>query len=144
MFVMFRRGPDRQRRAIDQIAEGLRGIDTSQLAERVQALRTDAARGAEATALLPDCLALTAEAASRVTGVRPSEVDLAAGAELCAGVALDDRQLTDPALVLALPTVLRAVAGGVHLLAPTQQDAARHAAWLRPVAELLKIGRAHV
>lgn len=138
MLLVFQRRRDRRHRAIGKLAAGLREIDSRQLTERVLALRVNARRGVAAAALLPECLALTAEAARRVTGESPSDADLVAGATLCAGVAMDDRHLADPALVLALPTVLHAVhAGGAHLLAPTQHDAARRAAWLRPVAELL-------
>jgi preprotein translocase subunit SecA len=130
---MFRRRSTH--RAIDAAVGAVRGLGAAELAERVRAMRDRAAPAAD---LLPDCLAVTAEAASRVTGGRPAEEDLAAGAELCAGAVLDERRLTDPALVLAVPTVLHAVAGGsAHLIAPTQQDAARRAAWLRPVAERL-------
>lgn len=88
--------------------------------------------------LLPGCLARTADAVTRVTGARPPAADLDAGAALCAGLALDDRLVTDRAPALTVPIVLHALQGEtVHFLAPTAHRAAGFAAWLEPVAEVL-------
>lgn len=94
--------------------------------------------GDEPTELGYQCLAVTAAAAARVTGADATDYDLGVGVSLLDGLAVDDEHLDDPALVLALPAVFRAVYDEtVHLISPTQHDAAGRAAWLRPVAELL-------
>lgn len=86
----------------------------------------------------PEHLARTVEAVEHVTGMRPREGDVDIGAALCDGLAFDDRHVEDRSFVLAVPAIAHAMeAGGVHLLAPTQEQVARHAAWLRPVAERL-------
>lgn len=108
------------------------------LALRIARLRSRAERGEGPDELVDDCLAVTAAAAARVTGAQASEDDLEAGLSLCADAAWDDEHIADPALVLALPAVFYAVLrNSVHLISPTQCDAAGRAAWLRPVAALL-------
>lgn len=79
-------------------------------------------------------------AAERVTGCRAAETDIAAGVSLLSGLALNDQHIVDPALVLSIPAAVHALAGRkVHVLAPSQEIAARRARWLRPVAELLEL-----
>jgi len=113
---MFLRKGERRVRAVADAVAGLRGVD---LAGRV-------GRGDEP-------LALAAEAIARVTGRPVSDGELAAGIALCDGVALDDGDVGDTSVLLALPTLYHGIRG-VHRASATERDAARHAEWLRPVA----------
>lgn len=80
------------------------------------------------------------DVAERVTGRGVAEQDVAAGVSLLSGLALDDRHIVDPALVLGIPAAVHALAGRkVHVLAPSQEIATRRAAWLRPVADFLEL-----
>jgi hypothetical protein len=113
---MFLRKGERRVRAVAAAVAELRGADL-------------VGRGAEGD----ERLALAAEAIARVTGQPVSDKELAAGIALCDGAALDDGDVGDTSVLLALPTLYHANRG-VHHVSATERDAARHAEWLRPVA----------
>ena len=116
--------------AIDAI--DLTGLSDDDLRARARRVRDERAHQPEQR--LAEVFALTREAASRLIGLRPFDVQLAAG------VALHRRCLAQLAtgegktLVAVAPAVLHAVGGGrVHIFTANDYLARRDAEWMGPI-----------
>ena len=102
--------------------------------------RAQAGGGADAPGddLLVEVFALAREAADRVLGLRPFEVQLMAGVALHRGKLVEMRTGEGKTLAAVLPACLNALAGrGVHVLTFNDYLARRDAAWMVPVYRFL-------
>ncbi len=97
------------------------------------------ARGGESLdKLLPEAFGLFCMAARRVLGLRPFDVQLAAGAIIHSGACAEVATGEGKTLIAGLPSFLNALSGkGVHVATVNDYLAKRDAEWLKPVYDLL-------
>ena len=118
--------------------ETLRNLSDTTLSERARALRTRAAAGEAADALLPECFALVAESAERCLGERPYPQQLLAGIALHQGKLVEMATGEGKTLTAVAPVVLNALGGrGVHVLTYNDYLAHRDAGWMGPIYQQL-------
>ncbi len=117
----------------------LERLDEQALHRRAIAVASRARDGAPAAAELAiEVLALTREAARRVLGLRPFDVQIAAGLALRPGSLIEMATGEGKTLAAVAPVVLHALAGrGAHVLTFNDYLARRDAGWMGPVYELL-------
>jgi preprotein translocase subunit SecA len=112
-----------------------------ELRERAASLRRQVIEGAEGASLdglLPDVFALVREAARRVLGERPYDVQMLAEIELHQGKLVEMQTGEGKTLAAVAPVALNALAGrGVHVLTYNDYLARRDAEWMGPVYERL-------
>ncbi len=107
--------------------------------ERLRAAsETDArpatARQAAIDEILPEVFAIAREAAGRLLGLRPFDVQVAAGVALHRGQLAEMATGEGKTLVAVLPAVLNALTGrGVHIFTANDYLARRDAEWMGPV-----------
>ena len=88
--------------------------------------------------LLPEAFAVAREAAFRVLGMRPFDVQLIGGMVLHDGNIAEMRTGEGKTLVATLPAYLNAISGdGVHIVTVNEYLAQRDADWMRPAYEFL-------
>ncbi len=97
------------------------------------------ARGGESLdKLLPEAFGLVSVAASRTIGLRPFDVQLAAGVVIHQGALAEVATGEGKTLVAALPSYLNALTGkGVHVTTVNDYLAKRDAEWIGPVYDAL-------
>ena len=124
--------------AITEAGRPLKGASDDRLRQMAADLKERARAGVSCDELLIEVFALAREAADRVTGLRPFEV------QVMAAVALHRRKLVEmqtgegKTLVAVLPACLNALTGrGVHVLTFNDYLARRDAAWMGPVYSFL-------
>jgi len=110
--------------------------------EEIQAtglrLRGRARGGERLVNLLPEAFGLFCMASRRVLGLRPFDVQLAAGAVIHGGACAEVSTGEGKTLIAGLPCYLNALDGkGVHLATVNDYLARRDAEWLKPVYESL-------
>jgi preprotein translocase subunit SecA len=123
---------------IDKVGKALTERPDAELQERAGALREKARDGASPDSLLPECFALTREAAWRTVGMRPFDVQVLGGIALHRGNIAEMKTGEGKTLVATLPVTLNALAGrGVHVVTVNDYLAARDAEWMRPIYEFM-------
>lgn len=126
---------------VDKIAVAGKALDTisdAQLKEQAVSLKELIASGASADSVLIHAFALGREAASRVLGMRPYDVQLIAGLGLFKGKLIEMQTGEGKTLAAVLPTFLRALSGqGVHILTFNDYLARRDAEWMGPLYDFL-------
>jgi len=116
----------------------LSGLDDAALGARARALAARAAQDASRDELRAEAYALVREAADRVLGMRPFDVQVIAALAMDRGRVVEMLTGEGKTLVAVMPAVLGALDGrGVHVLTFNDYLAQRDAAWMRPVYELL-------
>ncbi len=124
--------------AVNALDPVLRREDDRQLEERAAALRTRAGGSAPLDDLLPETYALTREAARRLLGLRPYDVQILAGIGLHRGRVVEMQTGEGKTLAAVAPVVLNALDGhGVHVLTVNDYLARRDAGWMGPVYRFL-------
>jgi preprotein translocase subunit SecA len=104
---------------------------------RAQAKELEAA-GKRPDALLPECFAMVREASRRTLGLRHYDVQILGGVALHRGNIAEMKTGEGKTLAATLPVALGALGGrGVHVVTVNDYLAARDAAWMRPVYEML-------
>ncbi len=123
---------------INKIETGLQSADDHVLKEMSRNLIARAKSGDDLDGLLVEAFALVREAARRVLGLRPFDV------QIIAGIAMHQSKLAEmqtgegKTLVAVLPAYLNALPGqGVHILTFSDYLARRDADWMGPVYEFL-------
>lgn len=97
-------------------------------------IRAGAPRGGEAV----EAFALVREAADRVLGMRPFDVQVIAGMAMCDGRLVEMQTGEGKTLAAVFPAFFKALAGkGTHVLTFNDYLAGRDAAWMGPVYEFL-------
>ncbi len=127
------------RAARDIAAADTSRLGTAELEARALELRNVVRRKPEGERetldrLLPDVFAAAAEFSARLLGMRPFEVQVAAGIALHRGHLAQLATGEGKTLVAVLPAVLNALAGrGVHIFTANDYLARRDAEWMAPV-----------
>jgi preprotein translocase subunit SecA len=108
-------------------------VSDEDLRRRARAVR-DRAVGTSLDDLLPEVFAVAREASSRLLGMRPFDVQLAAGVALHRGCLAQLATGEGKTLVAVPPAILNALSGeGVHIFTANDYLARRDAEWMGPL-----------
>lgn len=123
---------------VSDLGPRLTSLDDERLRALTGAYRERLARGEALDDLLPEAFATVREAAARVLGQRPFDVQIMGGAVLHLGTITEMRTGEGKTLTATLPAYLHALDGaGVHVMTANNHLARRDAEWMRPVYEFL-------
>ncbi len=124
--------------AINAMENELQALSDAELAARTDQFRADVANGASLDDLLVPAFATVREAARRVLGMRPFDVQLVGGMVLHNGGIAEMRTGEGKTLVATLPVYLNALAGkGVHVVTVNDYLAKRDSEWMGRVYKFL-------
>ncbi|UCI08884.1 preprotein translocase subunit SecA [Mesorhizobium sp. B1-1-8] len=124
--------------AINAMENEMRALSDAELAGRTEKFRQDFANGASLDDLLVPAFATVREAARRVLGMRPFDVQLIGGMVLHNGGIAEMRTGEGKTLVATLPVYLNALAGkGVHVVTVNDYLATRDSEWMGRVYKFL-------
>ena len=124
--------------AINAMENEMRALSDAELAGRTQKFRQDLANGASLDDLLVPAFATVREAARRVLGMRPFDVQLIGGMVLHNGGIAEMRTGEGKTLVATLPVYLNALAAqGVHVVTVNDYLATRDSEWMGRVYKFL-------
>ncbi|MER8887012.1 preprotein translocase subunit SecA [Mesorhizobium sp. M0816] len=129
--------------AINAMENEMRALSDAELQARTDKFRQDIANGAGLDDLLVPAFATVREAARRVLGMRPFDVQLIGGMVLHNGGIAEMRTGEGKTLVATLPVYLNALAGnGVHVVTVNDYLATRDSEWMGRVYKFLglKVG----
>jgi preprotein translocase subunit SecA len=117
--------------AINALEKEVSALSDEALQARTTAFREQIAAGAKLDDLLVPAFATVREAAKRVLGQRPYDVQLVGGMVLHEGAIAEMKTGEGKTLVATLPTYLNALAGqGVHVVTVNDYLARRDAEWM--------------
>ncbi|RUV48588.1 preprotein translocase subunit SecA, partial [Mesorhizobium sp. M5C.F.Ca.IN.020.29.1.1] len=124
--------------AINAMENEMRALSDAELTARTEKFRQDVANGATLDDLLVPAFATVREAARRVLGMRPFDVQLIGGMVLHNGGIAEMRTGEGKTLVATLPVYLNALAGkGVHVVTVNDYLAKRDSEWMGRVYKFL-------
>ncbi|RWO76999.1 MAG: preprotein translocase subunit SecA [Mesorhizobium sp.] len=124
--------------AINATENEMRALSDAELTARTEKFRQDVANGASLDDLLVPAFATVREAARRVLGMRPFDVQLIGGMVLHNGGIAEMRTGEGKTLVATLPVYLNALAGkGVHVVTVNDYLATRDSEWMGRVYKFL-------
>ncbi|TPK77433.1 preprotein translocase subunit SecA [Mesorhizobium sp. B2-4-15] len=124
--------------AINAMENEMRALSDAELAGRTEKFRQEIANGASLDDLLVPAFATVREAARRVLGMRPFDVQLIGGMVLHNGGIAEMRTGEGKTLVATLPVYLNALAGnGVHVVTVNDYLATRDSEWMGRVYKFL-------
>ncbi|TKD37129.1 MAG: preprotein translocase subunit SecA [Mesorhizobium sp.] len=124
--------------AINAMENEMRALSDAELTARTEKFRQDVANGATLDDLLVPAFATVREAARRVLGMRPFDVQLIGGLVLHNGGIAEMRTGEGKTLVATLPVYLNALAGkGVHVVTVNDYLATRDSEWMGRVYKFL-------
>lgn len=124
--------------AINAMENEMRALSDAELRGRTEKFRQDIANGASLDDLLIPAFATVREAARRVLGMRPFDVQLIGGMVLHNGGIAEMRTGEGKTLVATLPVYLNALAGnGVHVVTVNDYLATRDSEWMGRVYKFL-------
>ncbi|WP_217572681.1 preprotein translocase subunit SecA [Mesorhizobium sp. GbtcB19] len=124
--------------AINAMENEMRALSDADLRGRTEKFRQDLANGASLDDLLVPAFATVREAARRVLGMRPFDVQLIGGMVLHNGGIAEMRTGEGKTLVATLPVYLNALASkGVHVVTVNDYLAKRDAEWMGRVYKFL-------
>jgi preprotein translocase subunit SecA len=113
-------------------------LSDGELKQKAAKLRGRARGGEKLDHLLPEVFGLVCISAQRTVGMRPFDVQLAAGAVMQSGALAELVTGEGKTLTACLPVVLNALGGkGVHVTTVNDYLAKRDAEWIGPVYEML-------
>ncbi|MGH3665830.1 MAG: preprotein translocase subunit SecA, partial [Egibacteraceae bacterium] len=150
---ILRLGEGRQLRRLEALVaevnaaeDGVTGLSDEQLRARTTEFRGRLAEGEQFDDLLPEVFATVREAAQRVLGQRPYDVQVLGGAALHGGNIAEMRTGEGKTLTSTMPVYLNALAGnGVHVVTVNPYLASRDAEWMGRVHTFLglSVGLVH-
>ena len=118
--------------------EAMRGLSDEQLRAKTAEFRQRIEAGTPLDDLLPEAFAAVREAADRVLGLRPFDVQIIGGITLHEGNIAEMRTGEGKTLVATLPAYLNALTGrGVHVVTVNDYLARRDADWMGPIYRAL-------
>jgi preprotein translocase subunit SecA len=124
--------------AINAMENELAALTDEQLRARTDQFRQDVANGASLDDLLVPAFATVREAAKRVLGLRPFDVQLIGGMVLHSGNIAEMRTGEGKTLVATLPVYLNALSGkGVHVVTVNDYLAKRDSEWMGRIYSFL-------
>ena len=113
-------------------------MSNDRLRAQTGVLKTKLAQGADLDALLPEAFAVAREAAKRVVGLRPFDVQVLGGIVLHRGGIAEMVTGEGKTLVAVLPCYLNGLTGdGVHMVTVNDYLARRDAEWMGPIHRFL-------
>ena len=116
---------------INALEDGVKKLSDDGIRERIAALRAQAQSGASLDDMLPEVYALVREAAVRVLGQRPFDVQLIGAIVLHQGRIAEMRTGEGKTLTATLPAVLNALPGkGVHIVTVNDYLARFQSEWM--------------
>jgi preprotein translocase subunit SecA len=124
--------------AVNALASKMKALSDEELRAKTSEFREKLARGATEDDLLVEAFAVVREAADRVLGLRPFDVQLVGGMILHEGQIAEMRTGEGKTLVSALPAYLNALSGkGVHVVTVNDYLARRDAEWIGQIHKFL-------
>ena len=124
--------------AVNALAAKTKALSDEELRAKTVEFRERLARGATVDDLLVEAFAVVREAADRVLGLRPFDVQLIGGMILHEGQIAEMRTGEGKTLVSALPAYLNALSGkGVHVVTVNDYLARRDAEWIGQIHKFL-------
>jgi preprotein translocase subunit SecA len=131
--------------AINNLAPELSAQSNQSLQSRAAQIRTEIENGRPPADLLHETFAIVREAAHRIIGLRPYDVQLIGGIGLFEGKLVEMQTGEGKTLAAVLPAVLQGMTGkGIHILTFNDYLAGRDAAWMGPVYEFLGVRVGHI
>jgi len=128
---------------VNTYEERMRQLQESEFAQLTSRFKGRLEEGETLEDLLPEAFALVREAARRVLGMRPFDVQVLGGVVLHQGRIAEMKTGEGKTLVATMPVYLNALTGkGVHIITVNDYLARRDRDWMGPVYELLglKVG----
>ena len=131
---------DKDVQAINALESSLEALSDADLAARTPWLKDRLGKGESLDDLLVDAFATVREAAKRVLGERPFDVQLLGGIILHRGMIAEMRTGEGKTLVSTMPVYLNALSGdGVHVVTVNDYLAERDAKWMGGIFNLLGV-----
>ena len=123
---------------IEALEDDIRSLTESQLKAKTAEFRTRYEQGQTLDELLPEAFAVCREAAHRVLGMRPYQVQLIGGIVLHQGRIAEMKTGEGKTLVAILPAYLNAISGqGVHIVTVNEYLVKRDSEWMGKVYRYL-------
>jgi preprotein translocase subunit SecA len=123
---------------INDLEPKMQKLGDAELAAKTAEFRQRLDRGASLDDLLPEAFAVVREAARRVLGMRPFDVQVMGGIVLHQGRIAEMKTGEGKTLVATMPAYLNALLGrGVHIVTVNDYLARRDAEWMGPVYRAL-------
>jgi len=120
--------------SVGSFEDTIRALSDDQLKAQTDVFRRRLEAGESVDDLLPEAFATVREAAKRVLGMRPFDVQIIGGITLHEGRIAEMRTGEGKTLVATLPAYLNALTGkGVHIVTVNDYLARRDADWMGPV-----------
>jgi len=124
--------------AVGEHESAVVALTDAELRAKTDEFRTRLADGEDLDDLAPEAFAVVREAAKRVLGMRPFDVQVVGAIALHRGMAVEMRTGEGKTLVATMPAYLNALTGeGVHIITVNDYLASRDAAWMGSVHEFL-------
>ena len=122
----------------NRLAPEMEALTDEQLKAKTQEFKNRLAQGETLDDILAEAFAVVREAAKRVIGLRPYDVQLLGGIVLHQGKIAEMRTGEGKTLVAVLPSYLNALTGkGVHVVTVNDYLAKRDRQWMGPIHEFL-------
>jgi len=120
------------------LAADMEKLTDDELKAKTQEFKDRLANGETLDDILPEAFAVVREAAKRVIGLRPYDVQLLGGIVLHQGKIAEMRTGEGKTLVAVMPSYLNALTGkGVHVVTVNDYLAKRDRQWMGPIHEFL-------
>ncbi len=120
------------------LAADMENLSDDQLKAKTQEFKDRLAQGETLDEILSEAFAVVREAAKRVIGLRPYDVQLLGGIVLHQGKIAEMRTGEGKTLVAVMPSYLNALTGkGVHVVTVNDYLAKRDRQWMGPIHEFL-------
>ena len=122
----------------NRLAPQIEALSDEQLKAKTQEFKDRLSQGESLDGILPEAFAVVREAAKRVIGLRPYDVQLLGGIVLHQGKIAEMGTGEGKTLVAVLPSYLNALTGkGVHVVTVNDYLARRDRQWMGPIHEFL-------
>jgi len=132
------RSQDKNVAQVNALEPQFKALTDPELKARTAEFQARVARGEKLDALLPEAFATVREAAKRVLGQRPFDVQLRGGMVLHEGRIAEMKTGEGKTLVATLPVYLNALSGkGVHVITVNDYLAKRDSAWMGRIYNFL-------
>ena len=142
---LLRMGEGRRRKKLEAVAgdvdahaDALRALSDAELAAKTEEFRARLADGVDLDDLVPETFAVVREAADRVLGERPFDVQVVGGLALYDGDIAEMKTGEGKTLTSTMPVYTRSLTGqGVHVVTVNPYLAARDAEWMGRIYRFL-------
>ncbi len=129
----------------NRLAPAIEALSDEQLKAKTQEFKDRLAKGETLDTILSEAFAVVREAAKRVIGLRPYDVQLLGGIVLHQGKIAEMGTGEGKTLVAVLPSYLNALTGkGVHVVTVNDYLARRDRQWMGPIHEFLGLSVGYI